>query len=208
MTNQVISSIIFCFLFFIEGIAQDYSAMLLLHPLGEEKKQDEINRFYLMSFQRTTSDTRQKLTFAYFDEKILNSEEGSFTKSFLVVPRFYFIGDTNSFNIGFLVLKNYNSEFPGLVSPVGGYERKLSENFYASIDLLDDDLPAYYSLSLGYKPDIKNFELRFGFSKQEEKLYHIKLKYTLLNLFPFSFNYGYKYPVKEHVFYLYFGIKV
>ena len=206
--NKVNLCIIFCFLFFIKGMTQDYSAMLLIKPFGEEKKQDKINSFYLFNFQRLTSDTKQKITLAYFDSKDLNSKEDSFTKAILFFPRFYFLGDTNSFNFGLLFLKAYYSEFSGLISPAGGYQRKLSNNAYASIDLFDDDLPAFYSLSFGYKPNIKDLDIRIGFSKQEEELLHIKFTYILLDLFPFSFNYGYKYQIKEHVFYMYLGIKV
>jgi len=208
MRNKVNLSILFCFLFFIEGFTQDYSAMFLGHPIGEEKTKTKTSRFYSFNFQRTTPHSKQKITFSYFDNKY-HTEEGGFNKSLLFIPRFYFLEDTNSFNLGFLLLKSYHSPISGIiVAPVGGYQRKLFKNIYASIDFFDDDLPAYYSISLGYKPDIKDFDVSFGFSKQEEELYHIKFKYTLLDLFPFSFNYGYKYPINEHVFYFYIGVKV
>ena len=193
------------------GYSQSYSARFLLYPWVHKIAQNEKENFYMLNLNRIAHSSKLKIVLGYYQRSIDYSNpeaENIDEKGILIIPRFYVQDKNNGFNFGFVYFNTAGSEIDGIAFPVAGYRQNFGQKYYATIDLVDEDLPAFLSLSFGYKPDYKNLDLRFGVSIQDKMLLHIKMNYTLFNFIPIGLNYGYEMSKNEHFLFFFLGIKI
>ena len=193
------------------GYSQNYSARFLLYPWVHKKAKYEKENFYLVNLNRIAHSSKLKIVLGYYQRSTDYSNpyaENINEKGILIIPRFYVQDENNGFNFGFMYLKISGGEFDGFAFPVVGYRRNFGQKYYATIDLVDEDLPAFLSLSFGYKPNYKNLDFRFGLSIQDKILLHIKMNYNIFNFIPIGLNYGYNMFENEHSLFFFLGIKI
>ncbi len=196
---------------FSNGYSQNYSARFLVYPWIQKNVQNEKTHFYMVDLNRIASSSRQKIVIGYYQRSTDYSDpnaENINEQGILIIPRFYVQDENNGFNFGFMYLNISGGAIDGFAFPVVGYRRNFGQKYYATIDVVDEDLPAFLSCSFGYKPNYENLDIRFGLSIQDRSLLHMKLNYNLFNFIPIGLNYGYKMSKNEHSLFFFLGIKI